>query len=515
MRAAVELYACVHVREFPAQAMLRLRPELRGRAVAILEGEPPLQTVCSCNAKARALGVGYGLTRVELDSFPAMAALLRSRAEEAAARAVLLECAGSFSPRVEDCGQDGAGFVCVLDIAGTGRLFGPPQTVAQSLLRRVKALGLTASVAVSSNFHAAICAARGSRAGGVRVIEAGEEATALAGLPLTVLDVTEQQAESFALWGIESLGMLAALPERALIARLGQEGGRLRKLARGECPHLFRPVEPAFLLEERMELDSPVEALDSLLFVVGVMLEQLILRATARVLALASVQVTLALEGGGEHRRSVRPALPSNDRQMWLKLLHLDLEEHPPPAAILALTLRAEPGTSSKVQMGLFAPQTPEPMRLDVTLARIRAIVGEQGVGRAVLRDSHEPEGFRVEAFRVEPGSSAKVKAASQTQATTDTSIAALRQLRPPEDVSMTLRDRRPVRFRFRGKEFAVEHAFGPWRSSGDWWSPERWSLDQWDVVARSEEGGRLCCCLMRDRIHRGRGVWQMAALYD
>ena len=109
-------------------------------------------------------------------------------------------------------------------------------------------------------------------------------------------------------------------------------------MACGQLPHLFVPREPEFRLEERMELDTPVELLESLLFVVGVMLEQLVLRATARVLALASVCVELKLEGGGTHTRMVRPALPSNDRQMWIKLLHLDLEAHPPQAAILALS---------------------------------------------------------------------------------------------------------------------------------------------------------------------------------
>ena len=179
--------------------------------------------------------------------------------------------------------------------------------------------------------------------------------------------------------------MLAALPEKELIARMGQESKRLRQLARGEWPHLFQPVEPAFLLEEQMELDSPVELLDSLLFVVGVMLDQLILRAKARILALASVTITLTLDGGGTHTRTVRPALPTTDKQLWIKLLHLDLEAHPPHAAILALTLTAEPGSTSKVQLGLFSPQLPEASRLDVTLARIRAIIGEECVGRAVL----------------------------------------------------------------------------------------------------------------------------------
>ena len=91
------------------------------------------------------------------------------------------------------------------------------------------------------------------------------------------------------MWGIRTLGMLAALPEKELISRMGQGGKRLRQMARGEMPHLFQPVEPVFTLEERMELDSPIELLDALMFVVNVMLEQLIFRATARMLALASV----------------------------------------------------------------------------------------------------------------------------------------------------------------------------------------------------------------------------------
>jgi protein ImuB len=143
-----------------------------------------------------------------------------------------------------------------------------------------------------------------------------------------------------------------------------------------------------------MEFDVPVELLTSLLFVIGVMLEQLILRASAHALALASVTVKLSLEGQAIHSRTIRPALPSNERQLWIKLIHLDLEAHPPQAAILSLTISAEPGSTSKVQFGLFSPQLPEPMQLDVTLARIRAIVGENNVGQAVLNDTHQPDSF-------------------------------------------------------------------------------------------------------------------------
>jgi protein ImuB len=504
MTAPAELYACLYAREFPAQALLRMRPGSTGRACVVMEGDAPMQSVCAANSKARALGVEYGMTQVEVETFPEVTIFTRSPAEEDTAKAVLLECAGCFSPRVERL-RAGSAFQCVIDIAGTGMLFGPPAALAHNLLARVRALGIEAVVAVSSNFDAAVALAKSlSPRDPVQVVAAGDESAALGALPLAVLDLDQEQAETFSLWGIETLGMLAALPENNLVARMDQAGKRLRQLARGELPHLFQPVEPVFTLAERMELDSPVELLDSLLFVVGVMLEQLIVRAKARIVALAAVTITLELEGGATHTRTVRPALPANAKQLWIRLLHLDLEAHPPPTAVLAIALDAEPGTTSKVQLGLFSSQLPEASRLDVTLARIRAIVGEGNAGRAVLLDSNAPDAFKLESFSV-PSADAETEAAVQLRG-------AVRQLRPAEYMTVMLEATKPARFSFRGQSYAVERAYGPWLASGDWWQPTLWGHEQWDLVARACDGAVLCCCAMRDLMHGG---WQMAALYD
>jgi protein ImuB len=504
MTKPAELYACLYAKEFPAQALLRLRPELRDKPCVVMDGEPPLQQVCSLTRKARLLGLVPGMTQVEVETFSAVAVLQRYRKEETAAKTVLLECAGGFSPRVEDKCEEGA-FLCVIDIAGTEGLFGPPESLARNLRTHVRSLGVTACIAVSHNFHAAISLANGlPPRTPVKVAPMGEEAAALASLPLAVLDTTEEQADTFGLWGIRTLGMLAALPEKELIARMGQAGKRLRQLARGELLHLFQPIEPPFTLEEHMELDSPVEFLDALLFVVNVMLEQLILRAKARVLALASVNITLKLEGGTTHTRTVRPSLPTNEKQIWIKLLHLDLEAHPPQTAILALTLEAEPGSTSKVQLGLFSPQLPEPSRLDVTLARIRGIVGNENVGRPVLKDTHQPGGFSMESFTVPSGASSVISASQ--------SRSAMRKLRPADPVPVTVQGQRPNAFVFRQKHYVVEHTYGPWLISGDWWQQSQWGFEQWDLVARAPDNTLLCCCLVRDRIE---DCWQMAALYD
>lgn len=468
-----------------------------------MEGEPPLEQVVSFNAKARTLGVVPAMTKVEVDTFPEVTVLRRSADEEAATKTVLLECASGFSPRVEDCSED-TEFLCVLDIAGTEKLFGPSHALARNLLTHVKALGIVACVAVSRNFHAAVALAKGMAPRHIKVIPLGEEAAVLANLPLTVLDLTEEQAGTFSLWGIRTLGTLAELPEKDLIARMGQSGKRLRQQARGEMSHLFLPTEPVFSLEERIELEAPVELLDALMFVVNVMLEQIILRATARVLALTSVTIRLALEGGTSHSRTVSPAQPTNERQIWLKLLHLDLEAHPPTAPILAVLLEAEPGSTSKVQLGLFSPQLPEPSRLDVTLARIRALVGDGNVGSPVLRDTNQMDGFGIEPFRI--------PTAQPSEVVSNTLRPAMRMLRPAEATSVTLQSQRPKAFTFRNHRYSVEHAYGPWLASGEWWTSTLWGHEQWDLVARTQNGNVLCCCLVRDRMQDD---WRMVALYD
>jgi protein ImuB len=268
-----------------------------------------------------------------------------------------------------------------------------------------------------------------------------------------------------------------------------------------------------------MELDSPVELLDSLLFVVGAMLDQLIVRANARLVALAAVTITLTLDRGSTHTRTVRPALPTNDKQLWIKLLHLDLEAHPSPSSVLAVALDAEPGATSKVQLGLFSPQLPEASRLDVTLARIRAVVGEENVGRATLLDTHAPQAFRIDAFRLEPFrlESFRLEPLSATESAAETTAssalrAAVRQLRPAESVTVTLEAQHPVQFYFRGQSYKVDRTYGPWLMGGNWWQPTLWGHEQWDIVARAGDNSLLCCCLLRDRMHGG---WQVAALYD
>jgi protein ImuB len=495
-----DLYACVHAAEFSAQALLRLRPDLQSQAVAVLEGRAPQEMVCALNGHARRKGVALGMTRLEAEGINGLRLLARSAESEAAAPAVLLECAAQFSPRIEATSH---GKVCafVLDIAGTERLFGPPERMAERLRAALAAVGFRASIAVSANFHAARMKAAAVR--GITVIPEGEEAAALAKLPIAALGLAEGHEETFALWGIRTLGELAALPEVELITRLGPKAREWLTLARGVAEHTFQPIEPEFSLEEFCEFEAPVEQIDSLLFIGARMIDCLVGRAAGRALSLASLTALMTVEGGSIHRRVIRPALPTTDRKFLLKLLQLEMGAHPPQAAVVSLTLSAEAGQSTKVQLGLFAPQTPEPSRLDVTLARLKAIVGEDRVGSPVLEDTHRAGSFRMEGFVVDGKASAP--RAERPRMT-------LRRMRPLLPVRVVLRGIKPTAFRDRKNSFEVMAAYGPWRISGCWWTTHEWNTEEWDVLAASSNGALVACLLVYDRTT---DRWRLEAFYD
>jgi protein ImuB len=515
----MSLYACAWAAEFPAQALLRLRTDWQTEPVVVLDGRAPDEWVCSLNRLAERKGAAAGMTRLEAESMNGLRLLKRSAESEAAAQAVMLECAAKFSPRIQETGtaEPGSGTACafVLDIAGTERLFGPPAQLAERLRDELAAAGFRAAIAVSANYHAALMKAASMR--GIAVVAEGTEAEALAKLPIAAVGLDEEHAATFALWGVGTLGELAALPEAELVARMGPKARVWRALARGEREHTFEPIETVFALEEFCEFETPVEQIDSLLFVGARMIDCLVTRASGRALALRSLTAEMGLEGAGTHDCAIRPAVPTIDRKFLLKLLQLEIGTHPPQAAVVRLALRAEAGAQSKVQLGLFAPQTPEPSRLDVTLARLRAMVGEERVGSPVLEDTHRADGFRMEGFAI-PGPKVGTwgthnRGEAEMEATPRM---ALRRVRPARLVRVTVRAAKPAVFRDQENSYEIAAAYGPWRTSGCWWALKQcdgaWDCEEWDVLAAMNGGRSVACLLTRDR---ARNAWRLEAFYD
>ncbi len=187
--------------------------------------------------------------------------------------------------------------------------------------------------------------------------------------------------------------------------------------------------------------------------------------------------------------RKLSLPLPMLDTKVFLKLLQLDLNAHPPGAPIVKIHLSAEPARPRSAQGGLFLPPSPEPEKLELTLARIAGIVGEQKVGAVELLDTHHPEGFRMRRFVAEVARKTPQKKTPDTVEAQAT-ITALRRFRPPLRATVTLENSQPTYLVCRRKDVQGEVLWkaGPWRFSGDWWEREAWSRDEWDLALRNGE---------------------------
>src|SRR5271165_1030945 len=598
------MFACIYIPDFPVAAIVRTEPSLRDRALAVLEGKPPQVRVAALNDKARQIGMEIGMTKLQATIFavpeeagtgPAQpapkkkspqielssrrakvqskptAAILRQRspAQEESSHAAFLDVAHAFTPRVEDTHPDRL----LLDLDGLERLYGPAAIMARELASRVSSVGLDCNIGVAANPDAAMHAACGFS--GATVIPVGDEAKRLGILPLAVLldsfdiacsgqaetpaaarereKLRGQMLDTLERWGVRDFRTLALLPEHALAARLGEAGTRLQRLSRGVGMRTLALCEPQMHFEEAMELESAVETLEPLSFLLNRLLEQLCARLEARALAVRELKLRLQLdrrvadeqtttleelhESANEttarnlHTRTLHLPVAMRAPKVFLKLLQLDLAAHPPGAPVCKLWLAAEPARPRSAQRGLFLPITPEAEKLEITLARISGVVGERRAGIAQLLDTHRQDRFCMERFVAAP------EETKQTEHLTTSDIEeqpplALRMFRPPWQLRVRVAEGRPVsvgslpiqkdRGELQGK---ILWSAGPWRSSGDWWAENAeqgsaakdqacpWDREEWDVALANGNGNGVALY----RIYRdlGNGRWFADVSYD
>ena len=63
------MFACIYIPDFPVEAIVRSEPLLRERAVAVLDGKPPLVRIIALNERARRMGMEVGMTKLQAAIF--------------------------------------------------------------------------------------------------------------------------------------------------------------------------------------------------------------------------------------------------------------------------------------------------------------------------------------------------------------------------------------------------------------------------------------------------------------
>ncbi len=509
----------------------------------LLPGDAQLHTPTVLNSQSADARITQSRRgeRWALDAGSVFACLRSARLAE-----TIVRIARDFSPRIQRYGPDAV----VLDVSGLGRLLGSPETIGRELARRSAAdEGSDIRVAVASTQIAALLLSLSPSA--LTVVTA-DEAAALAPLPLNVLREVVAVVQPSAMracddvfevlqrWGLKRIGEFAALPAEDLSARLGRAGVALQQLARGvdPCPLVPDPGVRRFV--ERMELEWPLDGLEPLSFVFARLLDPLSAALERADRAAAAIRLALRLVDRTTHERVLQLPAAIRDPRVLRTLLLLDLESHPPSAAVDIVTIEVDPAPGRVIQYSLLERAIPSAETLATLNARLAALVGEVRCGSPELLDTHRPDAFAMRRFdppsprhasggaspafaatrlrRGKPNPRLRRDAASAGQAEPRVPdpafrVASLRRFRPPVAVRVTVDCGRPAHVAIDRRGMpggAVVQAAGPWRSSGAWWDRDQqaWDRDEWDV----EFGDRAICRLFHDRQS---GVWFLDGIFD
>jgi protein ImuB len=361
------------------------------------------------------------------------------------------------------------------------------------------------------------------------VIPAGQELVKIGSLPLKLLDYSltgiekdkaEEIYETLGLWGVRTFSEFAKLPIAGVAQRLGQEGVRLQKLAQGKSERHLNLFQPPVGFEQALELEHPVSELESLSFIFSRLLNQLCANLNSHGLATNELRLYLKLEDKIEYGHTITLPAPMRNPKTFLRLLLMEVESKPPPAAIISVKLRAEPVKPRESQTGLFIPLAPEPEKLELTLARLAKLVGADNVGSVEVLDTHRPDAFRLTRFRLNPRTrkNAGKKSRKGPNAMPALRVMGFRVFRPPWHAEVKTTNERPARINSCGIAYAIRgqvvSASGPWRTSGDWWGKDVWARDEWDVAVKGSglQEGEVLCRIYRDLQSE---EWFVAGVYD
>jgi len=390
------LWACLHFPDFSLQLTLRASSSA-GPTIITTGGNRP--EVLSCNTQARRHGIAPGMTvSAAIALAPELLEHPRNPVSELKALEGAAAWAGQFTSKVSLTPPD----ALLLEIEGSLRLFGGLRPLLLHLGQDLANLGYAAAIAVAPTPTAARLLARAGM--GTTVTDIAMLETALAGLPLCLLDQPEDIIRTFALMGVHTLGECLALPRDGLARRFGQALLDELDRALGRLPDPRAPWVAPSRYKARLALPAPVQETEPLLFATNRLIQELAGYLRTKQAGITRLKLVLRHEN---HRPTIVAlgfSVPCRDPRRILTLLRERLATVTLPDRVEAIALEsAETRPLGSRNLSLFPEdRLPEEERW-LIIEHLRARLGSESVYSIASYPDHRPE----LAWRCcEPGSS-------------------------------------------------------------------------------------------------------------
>ena len=528
------MFAAIFIPNFSLQAVLRHDPDLRERAVALVDPALTKPVIAQLTSAARTYGVCEGLTPSQ--AMARCAELIikaRSLTEEESATEVLQQTAYAFSPNIEATAPG----VCTLELKGL-----PFQSRgdaagqwAEKIIEVLAQFYIEAKIGFAATPELALLAARTANptnqilvgtsrcdvpariAGGIAPLGAAR----VESFPISSLEPSLEIQEILRRWGIRTVGELLALGKDATTERLGPAVVELFNRVSPDSPRPLKLVTPPEEFAEQIDFEHEIETAEPLLFVLRRFVEQLSRRLELIYLVVAEFHLRLGLSSGAKYERLFKIPSPTGNFDILFRMLQTHLETVRTESPITSLRLSAKPAKPEAQQFGLFESTLRHPNQFAETLARLTALAGSENIGTPEPVASHKPDSFRMAVpefgSQTERGiHAALTRAVQRTQKSSKTSASRppkhsrtehsgtsvspvsfdshrrdacatttglqLRRFRPALPSHIEFREGTPSLLRSPIFIGPIVETRGPFFSSGNWWDAGRWAREEWDV---------------------------------
>ncbi len=387
---------------FFASVEQRENPELQGRPVIV--GADPQQgkgrgVVAACSYEARRFGVHSALPISQAWRLCPQATFVRPNGKlySHVSRAVM-EILSRFTDLVEPISIDEA----FLDVTGSGRLFGPPKSIAQQVKDSIRAeQRLTCSVGIAPNKFLAKIASDLEKPDGLTCVEPGSERAFLAPLPVRAIwGVGPRTEVKLRELGIETIADVARRSLEFWSQTWGHHGEHLWRLSHGIDD---RPVQPASgfkSLSHESTFSQDTEDLDAIRRVLLQLCGEVAVRARKNKVAGRTVTLKWRYADFTTLTRQTSLREATDDASRIYEVVTKLVQKLLPPAQKIRLVgvglsdFRSEP-----TQVGLFDPPSAKKRELNASLDRIAEKFGPGVVRKASLLTHGDDEDQRFSSF--------------------------------------------------------------------------------------------------------------------
>src|SRR5262245_24981327 len=385
------------------------------------------------------------------------------------------------APWGEENGADGF----FLDVAGASHLFGGEEMLLADLISRLDRFGLPARLAIADTAGAAWALSR-FHPDDVVILPSGQEAEALAPLPVAALRLSLDTCTTLRRLGFKRVGALIDKPRAPFAARFESELLTRLDQALGHAAEPLALIAPPPVYHSLRYLLEPIFTQDAIVAVATRLMKDLVhalIRdgAGARALRLALYRVD-----GEVTMLDIGLTMPTRDIAHVARLFDLKLERIAEAVEFgfgfealgLAATI-VEPIAPAQTDLAPAA-NGHDTQACAALVDRLQQRLGPRSVRQLVPVASHLPE-------RAETAVTGAVPAWPVAQAARPLFLLPRAE---PADVLALVPEGPPQRFRWRGTMHGVAHAQGPERIASEWWRSSQPTRDYY--LVEDDDGRRF-----------------------